>query len=165
MDKVLDVVIRESKDIEKEALVAAYSHYLASRRWDKVNIFLGLPTTILAAIAGITAFDDPDGHWLVAFPAILAAVLSAINTFLNPSARANSHMTAKTTFSEIRRQASLLSDVDVYMAKTSEEDSAQSLVAQLRELTAKMTEAEQKAPLVYSAAKEKAETKFSHKIK
>lgn len=163
MNKILEVIGRESMEIEKEAAIAAHSHFLSSRRWDNTHLSLGIPSTILAAIAGVTAFTGlPD--LITGVVAMIAAALSAVNTFLSPGDRATSHRSANTTFSEIRRQASLLRDVDLQLAERGDEEAAKQLADQLRELSTKITEADQNAPLITASAKEKAEKKLSNQF-
>ena len=54
MATIVEIISREATDIEKEAAIAARAHFLSSRRWDKTNMKLGLPTALFAAIAGVT---------------------------------------------------------------------------------------------------------------
>lgn len=89
-----------------------------------------------------------------------AAAISGVNTFLSPGDRATSHRTANVTFSAIRREASLLRDVDVQLVQEGDDDEAKRLADRLRELAAKITEADQNAPLITASAKDKAEAKL-----
>lgn len=161
MNKILEVIGRESTDIEKEAAIAAHSHFLSSRRWEKTNLALGIPSTALAGIAGLTILAEKFPPIVTGIVAILAAFLSGASTVLSPGDRATSHRTANTTFNAIRREASLLRDVDAQLVKDGDEDTAKQLADKLRELTAKITETDQNSPLISASSKEKAEAKFN----
>jgi hypothetical protein len=159
MKNILQVVNREASDIEKEAAISAHVHFLSGRKWEKISLWIGIPSTILAAVAGITAFTDyPD--YVTGGTAILVAALSAINTFLGPADRETSHKAAKVTFNRIRREASLLRDVDAPMVKEDDAEAADEIITRLRKLVTDITDAEQSAPAVSASAKEKAEKKI-----
>ena len=89
------------------------------------------------------------------------AALTGLSTFLGPGDRADSHRSASATFSEIRREASLLRDVDASLASEDDEETAKELANRLRTLITRITEADQKAPGVSINAKEQAEKKFA----
>ena len=159
MHKLLEVVAREATDIEREASVSAHVHFISGRKWEKISFWIGIPSTILAAAAGVTAFTEyPD--YVTGGAAILVAALSAISTFLGPSDRAASHKASKVAFNKIRRDASLLRDVDAPMLKEGDEDAANEIVVRLRKLVTDINDVEQNAPAVTVSAKEKAEQKI-----
>lgn len=144
-------------DIEKEAAISAHSHFVSGRRWEKTHLMLGIPSTILAAVAGVSAFSEQSA-FITGGIAMLAAALAAVNTFLSPGDRASSHRQANVTFSQIRREASLLRDVDAQLIDDTDEEAAKELAQRLRDLTAKITETDQSAPTISSSAKHAAET-------
>ena len=159
MNMILEVISREATAIEKEAAIAAYAHFLSGRRWDKTQLTLGIPSTILAAVAGVTAFTELPSY-ITGGVAMLVAALSGLSTFLSAGDRAAAHRSANTTFSEIRREASLLCDVDTQLVKEGDEDAAKQLADRLRELTKKIKAADQNAPAISASAKEQAEKKL-----
>ncbi|MBB3189911.1 SLATT domain-containing protein [Halomonas cerina] len=159
MQHILEAVRREATDIEKEAMIAADAHFLAGWRWGKVHLMLGIPSTILAAVAGVSAFSELPAP-LTAGVAMLVAALSALSTFLSPGDRAGAHRAASTTFSDIRRAASLLRDVDLPLVKEGDEAAARDLAGYLKELAQRITEAEQHAPPISATAKLKAEKRY-----
>ena len=159
MKNLLDVISRETRDIEKEAAIAAQAHFVAGRRWEKTNLGLGIPSTILAGVAGVTAFTALSPY-ITGCVALIVAALSGLSTFLGPGDRADSHRAASARFSEIRREASLLRDVDAPLANSDDEETAQALADRLRQLITRITEADQHAPGVSIYAKDQAEKKF-----
>ncbi|MGA2595958.1 MAG: SLATT domain-containing protein [Bryobacteraceae bacterium] len=90
--KTTDQIKDEAARLEQLCLLAAERHYAAETPWYRANYFLGIPSTIVAAIAGASAFSTFKGHEMVtAGIALLAAMLSALLTFLDPNKRATEH--------------------------------------------------------------------------
>lgn len=142
----IEVIKRESGELEVEAAVLAEAHRLSCRRWSRRTLKLGLPSTGLAAVAGATAFTAQVPYWMIGLIASVVAVLSAINTFLSPSDRAAAYRSASATFSELRRSANLLKDVETHLVDAQDHDAVSGLVAALKDLNHRMNEAEQAAP-------------------
>ena len=160
MEKLLDVISRETTDIEKEAAIAAHAHFLSGRQWARVHVVLGIPSTILAASAGVSAFAD-QAPLLTGGIAMTVAALSALNTFLSSGDRASAHRSSNATFNNIRRKASLLRDLDAHLIKEGDEEAAKNLATHLRALVAEMTKADQRAPRISGSSKTKAELKLN----
>ena len=163
MKTLLEVINDETSDIEKEAAISAHAHFLSARHWEKMNLWFGIPSVGLAAIASVTAFTDLPS-FVTGGVAITVAGLTAVNTYLNPSEKATSHGKASSAFKEIRRKASLLRDVDAQLLKDDDEETAASLADRLRELTTEITQVDQNAPGITTSAKEKAEIKFHNQF-
>lgn len=151
MKDPLEVIFTETAEIEYEAAIAATAHYRSGRTWAQVNLMLGIPTSMLAAISGVSAVTEQN-IYLTGGMAILVACLTSINTFLNPGEALNSHRKAKTIYDNIRREASLLKDVDVLLAKTGGQDRTQELVDSLRGLANRLGSADQESPSVFARA-------------
>src|SRR5438477_7931952 len=101
----------ESSRIEEDALYSARGHFEAARRWRKAHFMLGIPTSLLAALAGASAFRSYE--LLAGVLAVIVAALSAVTTFLNPNARADRHHTAGSRFNTIRNEARLFREVEL----------------------------------------------------
>ena len=134
-----------------EIIPEARGHFLDSRKWYKRNLYLGLPATLLAAVAGVTAFSEMHVA-ITGTVAMVVAALTAISTFLNPADRATSHRLANVTFSEIRRNANLLRDVDAELTDATDSDAVKALVENLKDLTAKLSQTQQSAPTLSTSA-------------
>jgi hypothetical protein len=144
MSNIHEIINIECTEIEKEAAVASFAHFLSGRYWDKVHMMLGISSTIIAAVASATAItNNPKSAAVIA---ALAAVFSGFNTFLSPGDRASLHSRTHVLFTEIRRNANLLRDIDAPLTKIEDEDAVKELINRLRELVAKMTAADQNAP-------------------
>jgi len=156
MATIKEVIERETKEIEQDAAVSADAHFISERRWDKMHLAFGIPSTILSAIAGVTAFAQQP-FYIVGGVAIAGAALSALSTFLSPGDRSASHRAASIMFRTIKREANILRDVDAQLMSDTDVEEGKQLAQRLRELTMKMSEAEQRAPAITASAKDKAE--------
>jgi hypothetical protein len=162
MKTIFEVIEIESKELEKEAATSSYAHFLSGRRWEKIHLALGLPTTALAAIAGVTAFTEvwDLGAGLIA---MFVAGLSALSTFLNPGDRANLHRQAYAEFNELKREISMLRDIDARLANKEDEETVRKFTEQLRNLMTRITQIEKNAPAINLSSKQKAEAKINSK--
>jgi hypothetical protein len=85
-------------------------HDLAARRCDQRRYLLGIPATIAAAIVGTSTFAAlqacPDRllQLVVGALAIIAAILTSLQTFLDLGARAERHRLAGVRYKAIIRQ-------------------------------------------------------------
>lgn len=73
------------------------AHYYIADRFEKYHYFIGLPATVLTAIAGATLFLDINQQWIkvaVGGVGLLAAILSAVQTFYSHAKRGEEHRTA-----------------------------------------------------------------------
>lgn len=91
------------EDAESYARILAKGYSHTAITWGKVNLSIGIPHTIIAAIAGASALSNFGYSNIIAgVLSIVASVLSGLLTFLNPSDRAKSHMQAFTEFQRRR---------------------------------------------------------------
>lgn len=87
------------------------SHYAAATRCTAMGRWFGIPSALLSAAAGTTLFATlPDKALSVALQitaglvALVAGALSALQTFLGLSERADKHLAAGATYGSIRRE-------------------------------------------------------------
>jgi hypothetical protein len=83
---------------------------LAARRCDQRRYLLGIPATIIAAIVGTATFaalqktPDPRVQLVVGVLAIVAAILTSLQSFLDLGARAERHRMAGVRYKAVIRQ-------------------------------------------------------------
>lgn len=141
-------ILAEAKRIEEDALYSSRGHFEAARQWSGVHLWIGVPTTVLAAVASVSAFND---HRLLAgITAGLVAAFSAVSTFLNPSERVHSHHTAGTQYSALRNQARTFHEIAI---RTMESDEA---AERVRELGAQRDDLNSNSPAIPRRAFERA---------
>jgi Na+/melibiose symporter-like transporter len=92
------------------ALVALTSHYDAARHYNSLNYWLGIPALILTTIVGTTVFANlskdvsENAKLLTGLLAIAAAILSALQTFLKHSERAERCKVMAARYSSIGKE-------------------------------------------------------------
>jgi hypothetical protein len=140
---VKDAVYDAAKNIENEAENVAEEHYKTSTRWSRINLWLGLPTTILAALSGTSALAQFDYHNIIAgIIAMVVASLAAVSTFLNSNEKAERHQSAGDNYSTLRNLAHNLAEVDYW------EKDTPALSQKLDELTKQLNELNKNSPMV-----------------
>ena len=112
-------IVDEAKRVEEDALYSAKGHFQAGRFWGSFNLWIGIPTTVLAAIGGAAALSSFDSHGLVAgMLAIIVAALSAVSTFINPTERADVHLSAGNKYNSLRNRARIFGEIDINVEKS-----------------------------------------------
>jgi hypothetical protein len=143
-------IISEAQRLAVDTLYSEKGHFNAAARWRKVHLFLGIPSTLFAAVAGGSFFAG-GREWLAGFLALAAACLSAVSTFLNPSGIADRHHNNGVKYSSIRRELRKLIHID------SELSSSESVLAEkLEYLMKKITEVQLESPPIPYFAQKKA---------
>ncbi len=88
-----EAIIKEAKRIEENSLYSAKGHFVAAQFWTNFHLWIGVPTVILAALAGTSALAQFDNHNIIAgILSLIVVVLAAITTFLNQGKRASIHL-------------------------------------------------------------------------
>jgi hypothetical protein len=72
---------------------------------------MGIPTAVAAAIAGVSALKNYPT--VAAVLALAVAALSALVTFLNPSARANLHLNAGNQYLSLQNRTRIFREIEV----------------------------------------------------
>ncbi len=110
-NKIVDAIIAESHRIEEDALHSMKGHFNAGSCWSKVHIFLGLPSAILAAWAGIEAFSDNPAF--TAILALLSAALTSTITFLSPQQVADNHKNAGREYNVLKNRVRRFREIEL----------------------------------------------------
>jgi hypothetical protein len=112
-------VLIAAREIENDARIAASCHFSAATFWYTLYYALGLPTSVLAAVAGVAALRD---HTLVAAGlAIGVAALSAATTFLNAGERAHAHSKKRAQYEELKNAIRFFRTVTIAMTQSDDE--------------------------------------------
>lgn len=114
--KVLEQLIAESDRIEEDAKHSAKSHFECADGWGYRNMWIGIPTTIAAAIAGVAALKN---YPLVAgIMSLAVAASSAVFTFLNPKERSGSHLAAGNNYKCLQNDTRMFRCIDCVQRAT-----------------------------------------------
>lgn len=102
----------------KRVVTVAHGHYSAALRYSRFHFWLGIPSIVLATIVGTSVFasiqQKPD-VWvqvLVGMLSMLAALLAALQSFLNYGEKAEKHRIAGARYNGIGRELELLLSQD-----------------------------------------------------
>lgn len=107
-------LIKEAQRIEEDSLYSSKGHFCAAHFWTKFHLWLGVPTAVFAAIAGASALARFDASNIVAgVLAILVAALAAVSTFLNPNEKANVHLNAGNDYNSLRNKARIFHEIEI----------------------------------------------------
>lgn len=80
------------RDLVAYATTEAGAARKAARWWSLIHLWLGLPTAVVAAVAGITGLASTTGRVPAAILALAAACLSAASTFLGADGKATNSL-------------------------------------------------------------------------
>jgi hypothetical protein len=115
ISKTREEIIKEAMRIEESALFSSKGHFNTAALFGLVNLSLGLPMVVLAAVAGASAFSqfDKDGT-LTGTLSIVVVILSSINTFLNPNKRASEHRTAGNKYDALLNRVRIFRTIECW---------------------------------------------------
>ena len=101
----------ELERVEEDSIHSGKAHFNASDRWGRYHLALGIPALLITTLAG-TAFlqDRPN---IAGGISMLAAILTALLTFLKPSERALSHKSSGDQYLALRNDARVLRTVRI----------------------------------------------------
>ena len=127
-------IFDELQRLEESAQYSAQSQFEQSKRWRVINLWLGVPASSLAAVAGATALVTAAGRVAAGLIALASAGLGAILTTINASHRMNQASSAANAYLEIQTAARQAREIDLSAWTVEEARSA------LAELTARRDE-------------------------
>jgi hypothetical protein len=135
-------VIDEAKKLAVDVLYSEKGHFAAAGRWSSIHLWIGIPSTVLAACAG-AGFFTGIWSWIPSLLAFAASALSAIATFLNPRSTWNRYHQAGVRYGIIRRQLRQFINVD---AALSEEEGK--LAHELKKFTEEIAKLQLESPAI-----------------
>lgn len=101
MADVRKAVDDELRRLEEDILYTEKGHFAASDEHSRVHLGLGLLATITAAVAATTIIGKSD-PWIPGVLALIAAVASAVLTFVKPDERAAQHLQSGRALAALR---------------------------------------------------------------
>jgi hypothetical protein len=97
--------------VEESARHSAANQFAQGQQWRAVNLMLGLPASVLAAVAGATGLASTSGQLWAGIMALAAAAFGAVLTTVNASHKMTQATSAANAYLEIQtaaRQARLI---------------------------------------------------------
>jgi len=132
---------REAERLEEDATYSSKGHFNAEDTWVRRNYWLGVPATVLGAVAGATLIKSQP-EWATAFT-LLASLLTGLMTFLKPNERAALHRAAAGQFLALRNEARFFREIEMLQSERLDD-----LHEQLKALSAKRNELNLKSPSI-----------------
>ncbi|KQV83932.1 hypothetical protein ASD15_30800 [Massilia sp. Root351] len=132
---------REAERLEEDALYSSKGHFNAEDTWVRRNYWLGVPATILGAVAGATLIKSQP-EWATAFT-LLASLLTGLMTFLKPNERAALHRAAAGQFLALRNEARFFREIELLQSHRLDE-----LPERLKALSVARNELNLKSPSI-----------------
>lgn len=136
-----EVIIKEAKRLEENCLYTAKGHFYATQFWTNFHLWIGIPTVILAAIAGTVAFAKI-GIW-AGILSVIIVVLTSVTTFINPKEKAGVHHISGNNYDSLLTQARIFWTIDCRS-----ENSEQVLTKRLNNLIAQRNKLNRECPQV-----------------
>ena len=138
---MIDALCREARRLEEDTLYSSKGHFNAEDTWVRRNYWLGIPATLLGAIAGATLIKSQP-EWATAFT-LLASLLTGLMTFLKPNERAALHRAAAGQFLALRNEARFFREIELL-----QEDRLSDLPERLKTLSSARNELNLKSPSI-----------------
>jgi hypothetical protein len=97
-------ILARAEDRRNVCRILSWAHLYVSIRWSNTNLYIGIPSTIFAALASVQTMSELGNNESASFKilhlvfSILVTGLAPLLTFLNPSERANGHKVASRTY-------------------------------------------------------------------
>ncbi|PXA04626.1 hypothetical protein DDZ13_05490 [Coraliomargarita sinensis] len=139
MSEIIEELKKESLRIEEDVTYSGKRHFNAASRWEGYHNKLGIPSTALSAIAGLSAFAD--FPTLAGIIAISTAAVTAVFTFLKTDERASKHRAVGNGYFSLKNDARIFRNIEC--TATSDLDQ---LKTRIVELSDRRNELNEQAP-------------------
>jgi hypothetical protein len=103
-------LVKECQRVEEDCLHSMKGHFNAGSCWSKAHLWLGMPSAVLAAWAGVEAFQNNPSR--TAILALLSGALTATITFLSPQKVADNHNNAGREYNALRNQSRRVREIE-----------------------------------------------------
>jgi hypothetical protein len=103
----------ELRRLEESAMYSAQGQFEQAKMWRAMNLALGVPAAVLAAVAGVTSLADLAGSLVAGLLALGSASLGGLLTVVNPSQRMNTAGSAANVYLEIQTSARQQREIDL----------------------------------------------------
>jgi hypothetical protein len=100
MSDVTAEICKEAERLEEDVLYAEKQHFSMATIWRRLHLWLGIPSALLAALAGVSALNSHPG--VAACLAVGSVILTSLMTFLQPERAATQHHQAGILYSDLR---------------------------------------------------------------
>lgn len=109
MRQQIEAALRMLSNYKEDLSKSAVTCKRQAKLWGRFNLFLGLPSAVLAAVAGVGAFSDLFGTVVVGATALLSAALTSVIAFFQPGEKKRENETKADAFE------ALVNDLETYL--------------------------------------------------
>jgi hypothetical protein len=146
---VNEEIIRELKRRTRNCQALTRANLLLANIWSSTHLYIGIPNTMLAALAGVSTLSELGISKVVtAFLSITVAVLTALLTFLNPTEKYSSYRSAAQRYQSVEDKYSVL-------LLKSQSISEQELLNEIVSLNSEYNQVMESSPVIPSWAYER----------
>jgi hypothetical protein len=119
--KTKSQVIVEAQRLGESLLHSSKNHFEAARIFRSLHLSVGIPMVVIAAVAGAAALAKFDANGLIAgLLSIGVAVLSAVQTFLNPNERVSAHMNTGNSYDALLNKVRIFWTIECWQIGSDE---------------------------------------------
>lgn len=109
----LSPIEKELCRVEESAMYAAQTQFSSGKFWRGLNLCLGVPAAVAAAVSGAAGLADAASADVVAIIALVASALAATMTTLNAAQRSEQAQNAANAYLALQTDARVLRTVDL----------------------------------------------------
>lgn len=129
--KTLVAIVAEAKRIEENCMVTSKSHFVVAHFWSKFHLCIGIPTLILALIAGMFAFANFEYHDAIAgVISFIVTISTGVSLFLNPDEKSKMYLTSGNNYDSLLSRVRIFWSIDCW-----KNDSEETLTAKLKDFS------------------------------
>lgn len=111
--EVIQGIMQAYGELDANALHDSSMEKRLAKRWGTIHLFLGIPAAALSAAAGVTGLATSTGRIPVAVVTLVAAVIVASSSLLQPGVRQQRHQTQHAELVEFWHRVRVIMQVDL----------------------------------------------------
>ncbi|KAF0106739.1 MAG: hypothetical protein FD146_2331 [Anaerolineaceae bacterium] len=155
-NQLFQSIIAEAKRVHEDALFCTAGHTHEARHWDTLQLWLGIPATVIAAVTGITSLASNSAsvgilglniNIITGIFSLLVATISGLATFLDPKGQAAKHYQAVNSYAALLNETRFFYEIDCIQNRDVEK-----LEANLRKLSERLNDLNNQTPLISTRA-------------
>ena len=140
--KTKEKIIEEAKRIEEDSLHSEKGHFEAATHWDRIHFWIGIFNAGLAALAGASILSEKYPV-IGGILALMASMLTAINTFSNPNKRSVTHLNSGNYYNSLRNNVRVFYGINLNLLKDDKQ-----IMSQIKELNDERNKLNQNSPII-----------------
>lgn len=129
-EQAVGPIVAEAARIEESAMYSAQTQFSSAKFWRGLNLALGVPAAVFAAVAGTVVLTELVSADVGAVIALAAAALTATMTTLDAAQRSEQSRIAANAFLALQGDARVLRTIDALVL---DEGTARARLAELAE--------------------------------